>query len=120
MFDFYNQVLPSSYVFRVFVVLIGVFIPLWILPNSFSGLAAGAFCIQFGVQGAWGVVSNILYYSSACEDRAFTVLFRRKIDPHLAVGDVATRVPWYIPRCRVPTWQRSLSECFLLTSIEII
>lgn len=33
------------------------FIPLWILPTSFSALAAGAFCIQFGVQGAWGVVS---------------------------------------------------------------
>ncbi|KAF9458790.1 carboxylic acid transporter [Collybia nuda] len=32
------------------------FIPLWILPSSFSGLAAGAFCIQFGVQGAFGVV----------------------------------------------------------------
>ncbi|KAI0923153.1 hypothetical protein AcV7_005743 [Taiwanofungus camphoratus] len=40
----------------VFVVLIGAFIPLWILPTSFSALAAGAFCIQFGVQGAWGVI----------------------------------------------------------------
>lgn len=36
--------------------LIGCFIPLWILPSSFSALAAGAFCIQFGVQGAWGVI----------------------------------------------------------------
>ncbi|OAV91545.1 hypothetical protein PTTG_10069 [Puccinia triticina 1-1 BBBD Race 1] len=34
----------------------GAFIPLWILPNSFSGLALGAFFLQFGVQGAWGVV----------------------------------------------------------------
>ncbi|KAI0754720.1 MFS general substrate transporter [Daedaleopsis nitida] len=40
----------------IFVLLIGAFIPLWILPTSFSGLAAGAFCIQFGVQGAWGVI----------------------------------------------------------------
>jgi len=38
------------------VVLVACFIPLWIIPNSFSGLAAGAFCIQFGVQGAWGVI----------------------------------------------------------------
>ncbi|KAJ8076437.1 hypothetical protein PM082_000860 [Marasmius tenuissimus] len=38
------------------LLLVGAFIPLWILPNSFSGLAAGAFCIQFGVQGAWGVI----------------------------------------------------------------
>jgi MFS transporter, SHS family, lactate transporter len=36
--------------------LAGVFIPLWILPSSFKGLAAGAFCVQFGVQGAWGVI----------------------------------------------------------------
>ncbi|KIY68948.1 carboxylic acid transporter protein [Cylindrobasidium torrendii FP15055 ss-10] len=40
----------------VFVLLIGAFIPVWILPTTFSGLAAGAFCMQFGVQGAWGVI----------------------------------------------------------------
>lgn len=39
-----------------FVILTGALIPAWILPNSFAGLAAGAFWIQFGVQGAWGVV----------------------------------------------------------------
>ncbi|KAF9222892.1 carboxylic acid transporter protein [Gyrodon lividus] len=38
------------------VLLVGLFIPLWIIPSSFSALAAGAFCIQFGVQGAWGVI----------------------------------------------------------------
>ncbi|KAF9236965.1 carboxylic acid transporter protein [Melanogaster broomeanus] len=38
------------------VLLVGAFIPLWILPYSFSALAAGAFCVQFGVQGAWGVI----------------------------------------------------------------
>jgi SHS family lactate transporter-like MFS transporter len=40
----------------IFVLLIGVFIPLWVLPSSFSALSAGAFCIQVGVQGAWGVI----------------------------------------------------------------
>ncbi|THH28257.1 hypothetical protein EUX98_g5928 [Antrodiella citrinella] len=40
----------------VFVLLIGAFIPLWIVPSSFAALSAGAFCIQFGVQGAWGVI----------------------------------------------------------------
>ncbi|KAL4249051.1 major facilitator superfamily protein [Abortiporus biennis] len=40
----------------IFVLLIGAFIPLWILPSGFGPLAAGAFCIQFGVQGAWGVI----------------------------------------------------------------
>lgn len=39
--------LPSS----IFVLLVGAFIPLWILPETFSKLAAGAFCVQFGVQG---------------------------------------------------------------------
>ncbi|KAH8992587.1 MFS general substrate transporter [Lactarius hatsudake] len=40
----------------LFVLLSGIFIPLWILPSSFSALSAGAFCVQFGVQGAWGVI----------------------------------------------------------------
>jgi len=31
-------------------------IPLWILPKTFGGLAAGGFFMQSGVQGAWGVV----------------------------------------------------------------
>ncbi|KAF9646665.1 MFS general substrate transporter [Thelephora ganbajun] len=44
----------------VFVLLIGAFIPLWILPSTFGKLAAGAFCVQFGVQGAWGVVPILL------------------------------------------------------------
>ncbi|KAF9497945.1 MFS general substrate transporter [Pleurotus eryngii] len=44
----------------LFVVLIGAFIPLWIIPSTFGGLAAGAFCIQFGVQGAWGVIPILL------------------------------------------------------------
>lgn len=35
----------------IFVLLVGAFIPLWILPDTFSKLAAGAFCVQFGVQG---------------------------------------------------------------------
>ncbi|KAF8812883.1 carboxylic acid transporter protein [Phlegmacium glaucopus] len=39
-----------------FILLVCAFIPLWILPSSFSSLAAGAFCIQFCVQGAWGVI----------------------------------------------------------------
>jgi len=44
----------------IFVLLIGAFIPLWIIPDTFSKLSAGAFCVQFGVQGAWGVVPILL------------------------------------------------------------
>jgi len=40
----------------IFVLLAGVFIPLWILPSTFGALSAGAFWLQFGVQGAWGVI----------------------------------------------------------------
>ncbi|KAH9954960.1 MFS general substrate transporter [Russula dissimulans] len=40
----------------LFVMWAGAFIPLWILPSGFKTLAAGAFCVQFGVQGAWGVI----------------------------------------------------------------
>ncbi|KAJ2786409.1 Carboxylic acid transporter [Coemansia interrupta] len=32
------------------------FIPLWILPNKFGQLLAGAFFMQVFVQGAWGVI----------------------------------------------------------------
>jgi MFS transporter, SHS family, lactate transporter len=35
----------------IFVCLIGLFIPLWIIPDTFSKLSAGAFWVQFGVQG---------------------------------------------------------------------
>lgn len=40
----------------VFCLWTCAFLPLWLLPNSFGGLAAGAFFVQFGVQGAWGVI----------------------------------------------------------------
>ncbi|KAJ6624780.1 MFS general substrate transporter [Mycena sp. CBHHK59/15] len=30
-------------------ILTGLFIPLWIIPGNFAALAAGAFCIQFGI-----------------------------------------------------------------------
>ncbi|PFH49486.1 hypothetical protein AMATHDRAFT_63047 [Amanita thiersii Skay4041] len=51
-----SQYLGRRLTIVLFVLLIGAFIPLWIIPSSFSALAAGAFCIQFGVQGAWGVI----------------------------------------------------------------
>ncbi|KAJ7192423.1 carboxylic acid transporter [Mycena pura] len=51
-----SQFLGRRITIVLFEILTGVFIPLWIIPNGFSALSAGAFCIQFGVQGAWGVV----------------------------------------------------------------
>ncbi|KAH9476232.1 Carboxylic acid transporter protein-like protein [Psilocybe cubensis] len=40
----------------IHVFVIAAFIPLWILPSTFGPLSAGAFFLQFGVQGAWGVI----------------------------------------------------------------
>jgi len=53
--------MASQYIGRRLTIVIGIlfagaFIPLWILPNTFGGLSAGAFWLQFGVQGAWGVI----------------------------------------------------------------
>ncbi|TCD70876.1 hypothetical protein EIP91_001184 [Steccherinum ochraceum] len=42
--------------YGILILSIGAFIPLWILPTGFSALAAGAFWIQFCVQGALGVI----------------------------------------------------------------
>lgn len=58
------------------------FIPLWLLPNSFGGLAAGAFFVQFGVQGAWGVIPIYLTeispvaYRSVFPGLAYVSIFR--------------------------------------------
>ncbi|KAN0074572.1 MFS general substrate transporter [Tylopilus felleus] len=51
-----SQYLGRRLTIIVFILLVGAFVPLWIIPSSFSALAAGAFCVQFGVQGAWGVI----------------------------------------------------------------
>jgi len=51
-----SQFLGRRITIVVFTLLTACFIPLWIIPDSFGALAAGAFCIQFGVQGAWGVI----------------------------------------------------------------
>ncbi|GAA5882443.1 hypothetical protein JCM16303_001736 [Sporobolomyces ruberrimus] len=48
------------------------FLPLWYLPNSFGPLAAGAFCMQMGVQGAWGVIP---VYLSEISPVAFRAVF---------------------------------------------
>lgn len=51
----------SQYTGRRFAIIVcclytACWIPLWILPEHFGGLAAGGFFIQSGVQGAWGIV----------------------------------------------------------------
>lgn len=67
----------SQYIGRRLTIILcciwtGAFIPLWILPNSFGALCAGAFFIQTGVQGAWGVVP---IYLSEISPPAFRAVF---------------------------------------------
>ncbi|KAJ9091715.1 hypothetical protein QFC21_007110 [Naganishia friedmannii] len=52
------------------LLFIACFIPLWIIPNTFGPLSAGAFFVQFGVQGAWGCVPIYLAESSPSAFRA--------------------------------------------------
>ena len=49
-----------------------VFIPLWIVPNNYGALCAGAFFVQSGVQGAWGVIP---IYLSEISPPAFRAVF---------------------------------------------
>jgi SHS family lactate transporter-like MFS transporter len=51
-----SQYIGRRLTITIFVVFAGAFIPLWILPNTFSVLSAGAFWLQFGVWGAWSVI----------------------------------------------------------------
>ncbi|KAL7419927.1 hypothetical protein Q5752_005846 [Cryptotrichosporon argae] len=53
---FVSQILGRRITMMAFVVFCCAMLPLWLLPTSFAGLAAGAFFVQFGVQGAYGVV----------------------------------------------------------------
>ncbi|KII86733.1 hypothetical protein PLICRDRAFT_665144 [Plicaturopsis crispa FD-325 SS-3] len=53
---FISQYIGRRLTICIFIVLVGAFIPLWVLPSTFGALAAGAFFIQVGVQGAWGVI----------------------------------------------------------------
>ncbi|KAF9503768.1 hypothetical protein BS47DRAFT_1378376 [Hydnum rufescens UP504] len=48
-----SQYLGRRLTILLFILLVGCFIPLWILPQGFAKLSAGAFCLQFAVQGAW-------------------------------------------------------------------
>ncbi|KAK4700378.1 MFS transporter, SHS family, lactate transporter, partial [Phenoliferia sp. Uapishka_3] len=47
-----------------------IWLPLWYLPTKFGPLAAGAFFVQSGVQGAWGVIPIYLTEISPVAFRA--------------------------------------------------
>jgi len=53
---YYSQWFGRRATIMVLTIVGAAVIPLWVLPTSFGGLVAGAFLLQFCVQGAWGVV----------------------------------------------------------------
>ncbi|KAM0791387.1 hypothetical protein ACM66B_005852 [Microbotryomycetes sp. NB124-2] len=65
-----SQYLGRRLTIIAFCIWAGAFIPLWLLPTTFQSLAAGAFFVQFGVQGAWGVVPIFLSELSPVAFRA--------------------------------------------------
>ncbi|WVQ75950.1 hypothetical protein IAR50_005585 [Cryptococcus sp. DSM 104548] len=67
-----SQFLGRRFAILACCVWTACWIPLWILPNSFGGLAAGGFFIQSGVQGAWGIVP---VYLGEVSPPAFRALF---------------------------------------------
>ena len=67
-----SQYIGRRLAMLTFIIFAGCMIPAWILPNSFSGLAAGGFFIQVGVQGAWGVIP---VYLSEISPAAFRATF---------------------------------------------
>ncbi|KAF8873013.1 carboxylic acid transporter [Gymnopilus junonius] len=86
-----SQYIGRRLTILIHVLLIGAFIPLWILPSTFSALAAGAFCIQFGMQGAWGVIpiqlsemspplSERLSLVSLIKSEIWSLLLQRKLN----------------------------------------
>lgn len=92
--------LPSLPTNRIFVIVIGAFIPLWILPTGFSALSAGAFCIQVGVQGAWGVVRCVPLSSLQLLINVAAHLIAT-IDSGTARRNITARIPRDIPWRRV-------------------
>ena len=94
------------------------FIPLWILPSSFGALSAGAFWIQFGVQGAWGVVRSISrssLYSTTTANRS-----KRNVDSYSSIGDVSTRISSDFPWCRLSAWERTSYDSFSYFFILVV
>lgn len=56
VFGYYSQIFGRRLTIMIASILGACLIPLWVLPTSWGTLTAGAFLIQFMVQGAWGVV----------------------------------------------------------------
>lgn len=69
-FGMLSQKIGRQYSIALAALLTLPFLPLWALSHSVFWLAAGAVCVQFCVQGAWGVVPAYLSELSPVSVRA--------------------------------------------------
>ncbi|GBQ98601.1 sugar transporter [Acetobacter nitrogenifigens DSM 23921 = NBRC 105050] len=69
-FGFLSQHITRQYSIALAALLTLPLLPLWTLPHSIMWLTIGAVCIQFCIQGAWGVVPAYLSELSPPEIRA--------------------------------------------------
>ncbi|MBW0496369.1 hypothetical protein O181_036084 [Austropuccinia psidii MF-1] len=72
VFGWLSQIIGRRLAILIAIIWTAAFIPLWILPSSFIGLSLGVGLIQFGVQGAFGVVP---IYLSEVSPPAFRAIF---------------------------------------------
>ncbi|NHO32978.1 MFS transporter [Acetobacter fallax] len=69
-FGFLSQKIGRQYAIALAAFLVLPLLPLWTLPHSLIWLTIGAVCIQFCIQGAWGVVPAYLSELSPASVRA--------------------------------------------------
>ncbi len=69
-FGMLSQRIGRQYAIALAACLVLPLLPLWTLPHSVLWLGAGAVCMQFCVQGAWGVVPAYLNELSPASVRA--------------------------------------------------
>ncbi|WP_338333454.1 MFS transporter [Acetobacter sp. LMG 32666] len=70
VFGVLSQRIGRQYAIAVAAALTIPLLPLWTLPHSIVWLGVGAVCIQFCIQGAWGVVPAYLSELSPASVRA--------------------------------------------------
>lgn len=70
VFGVLSQRIGRQYAIAVAAALTIPLLPLWTLPHSIFWLGVGAVCIQFCIQGAWGVVPAYLSELSPASVRA--------------------------------------------------
>jgi len=65
-----SQYIGRRLAMAIYSIVAGLLIPAWILPNTWAGLAAGSFALQFTVQGISGILPVLLQTLSPAQYRS--------------------------------------------------